>query len=335
MRVSVRRNNTGAEKRMRRYYKYNPETLMYEATEEPKALRLLRIFLAAVVAVALVWGYYMFYTRVLGWELPKTVFLRKSIARYESRLDVINRQMDFYDVALSGIEDRDDRVYRSIFGLDSVAVVSMPENRELTARVDSLSKRIVLRLNSLEEVKSLARSAGDMASHVPAVPPIYPKPGSYRISSSFGSRTDPVYGGGEFHQGQDFAMGTGNPVYATADGVVETADIKFYGYGNEVVIDHGFGYKTRYAHLSVISVAEGMEVKRGELIGKVGRSGKSTGSHLHYEVIYKGRRVNPIGFMDMEMSLEEFDEIIGRRQEYSGYGDERMPGTMELLRRRR
>lgn len=335
MRVSVRRNNTGAEKRMRRYYKYNPETLMYEATEEPKALRLLRIFLCAVAAFALVFGYYMFYTRVLGWELPKTVFLRKSIVRYESKLEVINRQLDFYDIALSGIEDRDDRVYRSIFGLDSVTVVNMPAGREVGARADSLSKRIVMRLNSLEEVKALARSAGDMASHVPAVPPIYPKIGSYRISSSFGSRIDPVYGGGEFHQGQDFALGTGNPVYATADGVVELADIKFYGYGNEVVIDHGFGYKTRYAHLSVINVTEGMEVKRGDVIGKVGRSGKATGSHLHYEVMYKGKRVNPKGFMDMEMSLDEFDEIIEKRQEQAEYKDDRMPSTMELLRRRR
>lgn len=308
---------------------------MYEAKEEPKVLRVLRVVLGVAAALALVWGYYLFYTRVLGLELPKTALLRKSVMKVESGLGVINRQLDFYDIALSGIEDRDDRVYRSIFALDSVAVVTMPDRKDIAARADSLSKRVVLRSESLEEVSPLARTAGDMASHVPAAPPIYPKKGSYHLSSPFGSRTDPVYGGGEFHQGQDFALKTGNPVYVTADGVVELVDIKFTGYGNEVVVNHGFGYKTRYAHLSTIDVTEGMELKRGDVIGKVGRSGKSTGSHLHYEVIYKGYRVNPANFMDLDMPLDEFQAMVEKRQVESKYTDDRMPTTMEILRRRR
>ena len=320
---------------MRRYYKYNPETLMYEAKEEPKALRLLRIFLEVAAALALVWGYYLLYTQVFGLEMPKTALLRKSLVRIESKLDVINRQLDFYDIALSGIEDRDDRVYRSIFALDSVAVVNMPDRSDISARADSLSKRVVLRLESLSEVSPMARTAGDMASHVPAVPPIYPKKGYYHLSSPFGSRIDPVYGGGEFHQGQDFALKMGSPVYVTADGVVELVDIKFTGYGNEVVVNHGFGYKTRYAHLSAVDVTEGLEVKRGDIIGKVGRSGKSTGSHLHYEVMYKGYRVNPANFMDLDMPLEEFKAMVEKRHVESKYTDDRMPTTMEILRRRR
>lgn len=308
---------------------------MYEVKEEPRWLRPFRIFFCIVFALALVWVYYWFYTSVLGWELPKTAALRKTVVRWESRMDVLNRQLDLYDNTLSGIEDRDDKVYRSIFGLDNVAAVEMPSSDSVSGRMDSLSKRAVLRLNSLEEANRLARTAGDMASHVPAVPPITPAKGTFRLSSGFGGREDPVYGGREFHQGQDFASRIGNPVYVTADGVVEKVSFQFKGYGNEVVVNHGFGYKTRYAHLSVVSVTEGMELRRGDLIGKVGKSGKSTGPHLHYEVIYRGTRVNPMNYMDIDMSPKEFRAMVEKRQVESRYSDDRMPTTMELLRRRR
>lgn len=308
---------------------------MYEVKEEPRWLRPFRIFFCIVFALALVWVYYWFYTSVLGWELPKTAALRKTVVRWESRMDVLNRQLDLYDNTLSGIEDRDDKVYRSIFGLDNVAAVEMPSRDSVSGRMDSLSKRAVLRLNSLEEANRLARTAGDMASHVPAVPPITPAKGTFRLSSGFGGREDPVYGGGEFHQGQDFASRIGNPVYVTADGVVEKVSFQFKGYGNEVVVNHGFGYKTRYAHLSVVSVTEGMELRRGDLIGKVGKSGKATGPHLHYEVIYRGTRVNPMNYMDIDMSPKEFRAMVEKRQVESRYSDDRMPTTMELLRRRR
>ena len=298
--------------------------------------RLLRVFVCIVLALALVGLYFWIYTSVIGWDLPKTALLKKSALKWESRLDVVNRQLDFYDITLSGIEDRDDRVYRSIFGLDSIKAVAMPTGRDdLKGRVDSLALRTVLRSESLDEVKPLARTAGDMVSHVPAIPPISPAKGSYRLSSSFGGRIDPVYGGGEFHQGQDFACHLGNPVYATADGIVELVDFKFSGYGNEVVINHGFGYQTRYAHLSTVTVTEGMDLKRGDIIGKVGKSGKSTGPHLHYEVIYKGRRVNPMSFMDMDMSVTEYRDMVGKRGRESKYTDDRMPTTTEILRRRR
>lgn len=257
------------------------------------------------------------------------------MVRWESKLDVINRQLDFYDVTLSGIEDRDDRVYRSIFALDSIPVVTMPERLDVQGRVDSLALRAVLRSKSLDQVAPLAKSAGDMVSHVPAIPPICPAKGSYHISSGFGGRADPIHGGAAFHQGMDFACRRGNPVYATADGVVEMVDFKFSGYGNEVLIDHGFGYKTRYAHLSTVAVTEGMSLRRGDVLGKVGKSGKSTGNHLHYEVIYKGSRVNPANFMDLEMTVPEFEDMVEKRQSESRYTDDRMPTTMEILRRRR
>ena len=318
----------------RKYYKYNPETLIYEIKEESQWKRVGRIVLAVAIAAALVWSYHWIYTSVFGWELPKTAILRKSQLRLNSKLDVLNRQLDFYDITLTGIEERDDRVYRSIFGLGNVDEVQMPERENVGGRADSLAERAVLRSKSLDEVNDLAKTAGDMASHVPAVPPISPAKGSYRLSSPFGGRTDPIYGGGEFHQGQDFACDRGNPVYATGGGRVEKVDYKFNGYGNEVVINHGFGYRTRYAHLNTIKVTEGMELERGDIIGTVGSSGKSTGPHLHYEVMYRDRRLNPMLFMDMTMSVPEFKAMVEKRQVESKYTDDRMPTTMEILRRR-
>lgn len=307
---------------------------MYEVREEAKWKHYARIAVGIAIAAALVWSYHWIYTAVFGWELPKTAILRRSQLRIQSKLDVLNRQLDFYDVTLSGIEDRDDRVYRSIFGLGDVRDVQMPENGIADGKADSIALRAVMRSRSLDQVNGLAKTAGDMASHVPAVPPISPAPGSYRLSSGYGGRTDPVYGGGEFHQGQDFASRKGNPVYATGNGIVEKVDFKFHGYGNEVVINHGFGYETRYAHLSTIKVTEGMTVERGDMIGAVGNSGKSTGPHLHYEVLYMGRRVNPMPFMDLTMSVSEFKAMVDKRQVESKYSDDRMPTTMEILRRR-
>ena len=132
----------------------------------------------------------------------------------------------------------------------------------------------------------------------------------YRLSSSFGYRTDPFTKKSKFHSGVDFAMKPGNPVYATGDGVVESVKFEFFGYGNSVVIDHGFGYKTRYAHLKSISVMEGMTLKRGECIGQTGNSGRSSGPHLHYEVIYKGRQINPYNYYDLTISPEEYQSMV-------------------------
>ena len=179
----------------------------------------------------------------------------------------------------------------------------------------------------------LARVAGDMISCVPSVPPLVPDPSKVHLSSGFGYRTDPVYGGGENHGGQDFATASGMPVYATGDGVVVQAEFKSNGYGNQIVIDHGYGYQTRYAHLSVISVVAGMKVKRGELIGNVGSTGKSTGPHLHYEVVYRGNRVNPMNYMDFKMPVDEYRSMTEQRSEDSPVG--KRSSTTELLRRSR
>ena len=176
--------------------------------------------------------------------------------------------------------------------------------------MDVLTKKSYVQSKSFDEVAQLSKRAGDMASCIPAIPPINPDPSKYRLSSGFGYRTDPVYGRSARHTGVDFAMKPGNPIYSTGDGVVESVKFEFFGYGNQVVIDHGFGYKTRYAHMRNIGVVEGMKVKRGECIGESGNSGKSTGPHLHYEVIYKGSPVNPSNYYDLAITPEEYAEMV-------------------------
>ena len=153
-----------------------------------------------------------------------------------------------------------------------------------------------------------------MPSCIPSVPPILPQTGSYKLSSSFGYRSDPVYGRSAFHEGQDFASHKGNPVYATGDGIVEKVRYQYHGYGNEIIIDHGYGYRTRYAHLQSTLVVEGERIHRGDRIGTVGNTGKSTGPHLHYEVLFKGRPIDPMNFMDMTMPVAEYKTMVSERE---------------------
>ncbi len=333
-------------------YVFNPETLTYEATNEPKYVRYIRVTLLSVVAVGLVVTYFWLYLSVFHFELPRTAALKRHHAEWEARMNLMDRNLDICEQTLTGIEQRDDDVYRSIYGRNPIpselrnsgiegvnryAELDMlganSHLRRIVRRLDDLTKRTYVRSKSLDEVGELSRKAGDMISCVPNVPPILPVPGNYRLSSGFGYRIDPVYGGGERHGGQDFATKTGTPVYVTGDGVVEKTGMHLWGYGNEIVVDHGYGYKTRYAHLNTIEVAAGMKLHRGDRIGTVGSTGKSTGSHLHYEVIYKGNRVNPMNFLDMNMSEDEYRAMIERRSEEDRSSQAK--STMELLRRGR
>ncbi len=303
---------------MRRFV-YNPDTLSYEEQRLPRWRSVLETVIVAVGAVAVVAAFCWLWFVVLGNDLPKTAILKRRVDHWQAQMGVVRHKLDVYENTLSGIEARDNEVYRSIFALDAIADTArrdtlLSDIQALDYRLDAVRRRIGLQMSALGEVALVAKKAGDMVSCIPAVPPLLPKAGSYHLSSPFGVRTDPVYGGAARHTGQDFATKLGNPVYATGDGVVEKVDFKFTGYGNEVVIDHGFGYKTRYAHLNTIDVGVGQSLHRGDKIGEVGKSGKSTGPHLHYEVIYRGNAVNPMSFMDMEMPVDEYRAMIGKRK---------------------
>lgn len=331
-------------------YVYNPETLMYEPQDESRGHKHLRRLLLAVLAVGLAVMYLWLYLFVFDLQLPKTAILLREHTRWETRMEVLDSRLDLYDQTLSAIEERDDNVYRSIYGLGPISSEirhsglagagrydgldrsgANLELRSAVRRVDGLMKRSDILSRSLDEVGATARLAGDMISCVPSVPPLLPDMRKVRMTSNFGYRRDPVYGGGEFHTGQDMATDRGTPVYATGDGVVESCEYRFNGYGNEIVIDHGYGYQTRYAHLQSTNVLAGMKVKRGELIGTVGSTGKSTGCHLHYEVLYRNNRVDPRFFMDMEMPLDEYKAMIAKVSADSEKGKRK--STSELLNR--
>ena len=315
-------------------YVFNPITLQYEVREEPRYVRWVRIGGSIICAAALCVLYFCLYTSVFGWDLPKTSRLKKENAAWQARMALVERQTDIFEETLVGIEERDDYVYRSIFGLNVIPdEVKNPATGEdaRTGRLDGLIKRACVQSMALDEVYGISLTAGDMGSHIPAVPPILPKKGSYHLASPFGTRTDPVYGGSRFHAGQDLAADVGYPVYVTGDGTVLKVNYSFTGYGNEVVVDYGFGYKTRYAHLSRVDVAPGMKMLRGDQIGAVGKTGKVTGPHLHYEVLYKDNAVNPYSYMNLDMTVEEYIAMISRRREESG---PRIKSTQELLKER-
>lgn len=321
-------------------YSLNPETLMYELREVSKRTIFAKATLVFLGSVALAVLYFFLYTSVLGQESPKMAILRRNNARWVSRMEVLNRRLDGYESTLKALESRNDDIYRSIFGMSEIPdelrhsgigglsrydylADAQPGSplRSTAVRLDHLTKESYVQSKSFDEVATLSRRAGDMASCIPAIPPFSPEKGKYTLSSPFGYRNDPLSGETRYHDGQDFAMKPGTPIYTTGDGVVEYVRFSFTGYGNEVLIDHGFGYKTRYAHMSIISVAEGMKLKRGDCIGESGNSGKSTGPHLHYEVLYRDERVNPMNYLDMDMSVKEYSEMVRKR------GDE----TKELL----
>ncbi len=301
-----------------KHFVYNPETLSYEEQQLPWWRAALRYFVMAVGTVAVVGGVYWFYFAYLGKDLPKTAILRTRNDAWQSKIGVVRHKLEVYESVLGDVEARNDLVYRSIFALDPIPDTTFADSSgnamlALDRRLDWVSGRIGVQLTSLGEVALVAKEAGDIVSHIPAVPPLLPKKGTYHLSSPFGTRTDPVYGGTARHMGQDFASHIGNPVYATGDGVVEKVDFKYNGYGNEVVINHGFGYKTRYAHLNTVDVGVGQPLRRGDKIGEVGKSGKATGPHLHYEVLFRGNQVNPMSFMDMDMPVDEYRAMIGKR----------------------
>ena len=312
-----------------RQYVLNPKTLAYEVKKQSRKLRVVRSVALLLASMGLAVLYFWIYTSVLGFELPKTLMLKKKNAEWRSRMEVLNIQLDRYDEALVALQMRDDDIYRSIFGMHEIpaevrnagfggvnryeyldTVDQSGYLKTIVMRLDVLTKKSYVQSKSFDEVAQLSKRAGDMASCIPAIPPVVPDRKIYRLSSSFGFRKDPFTGRSKKHGGVDFALKPGNPIYASGDGVVESVRFELFGYGNSVLINHGFGYKTRYAHLKSICVSEGMKIKRGECIGESGNSGRSSGPHLHYEVLYKDKHVNPANYFDLEITPEEYETMV-------------------------
>ena len=330
-----------------RNYILNPETLLYEIKEASLKSKLFKGLMLLVGSITLAVLYLWIFSSVLGMDLPKTALLKAEKARWDARIDLMNSQLDRYESNLDALQIRDDDIYRSIFGMNDIPASVRKAGiggvdkysyldgleadntlKNTAVRIDRLTRMAYVQSKSFDEVSTVSRTAGDMASCIPAIPPIIPDPAKYNLSSRFGYRTDPFTGQARMHTGVDLAMKIGNPVFATGDAVVESVEFEFFGYGNCVILDHGFGYKTLYAHLNSVSVIEGMKVKRGDQIGEVGKSGRASGAHLHYEVFYKGDRVNPLNYFDLSMSKQEYQAMVDKRQVESEVVLTRRPFTV-------
>lgn len=243
--------------------------------------------------------------------------------------ELLDRKMDQVEQVISDLEDRDDNIYRTIFesepipksmryggsgGSEKYSLFNSYDNAELlksaTERMDRLTKRIYVQSKSYDEVVNLAKNKENLMASIPAIMPMNKKDLAHAVTSGFGWRTHPIYKTMEMHPGMDFAAEQGTLIYSTGDGVVERADNLAQGYGNHVVVNHGFGYQTLYGHMSKIAVKAGQKVKRGQLLGYVGSTGLSTAPHLHYEVIKGGEKVNPINYYYNDLSPQQYQQLV-------------------------
>ena len=307
-------------------YFYNTHTLRYEKLVTPLRVKLLRIlgFLAAAIVTALIIVAFAF--RFL--DSPKEKLLRMQYERSQQDLRLIAGRVREMDAKLRQLEERDNEVYRTIFEAtpipDSarqkqlekekeVRLVSAMDDNELSASIFSslniISSRISVQEKSYRDIESMVLNKEKLLASTPAIQPVA-NADLRRVASGFGNRIDPVYKTIKFHAGLDFTAPQGTPIYATAEGRVTLAGNSGNGYGNHVVIDHGFGYETLYGHMVRVKARPGQMVKRGEVIGWVGSTGKSTGPHLHYEVHKGGRPIDPIYFFYNDLSPEQYQQIL-------------------------
>ena len=268
-------------------------------------------------------------------DSPKEKKLRREIEKLKTEYEVMNQKMMMAQGVLADLQDRDNNIYRVIFeadpipdnirkagfgGSDRYAKLQGFENtnmlEETSQKLDKLLKQIYIQSKSFDDVLKLAKNKEEMINSIPAIMPLNIK-NMVRQPGGFGWRTHPIYKTQEFHPGMDFPAAEGVPIYATGDGIVESSDANMQGYGNHVVINHGFSYQTLYGHMSKILVKAGVKVKRGQLIGLVGTTGLSTAPHLHYEVIKNGQKVNPINFYYNDLNPEEYQQMLQLSQQSS------------------
>jgi murein DD-endopeptidase MepM/ murein hydrolase activator NlpD len=307
-------------------YYYNTNTLRYEKLEVPLRVKLLRIFgfiATAFVTAALI---SLFAFQFVGSPNEKRLYQQNQ--RLKDNYSDLNKKMKSLEQQMQELEKRDNNVYRSIFEANPIpdsarakqlenqlelATVESMENNELysslVSTMNTLSSRIKVQNGSYSEVDELIKNKEKLLAHTPAIQPVSNKDLT-RIASGYGYRIDPIYKTTKMHAGIDFTAPSGTPIYATADGTVKIAGNLGNGYGNHVVINHGYGYETLYGHMVRVKSRPGQQVKRGEIIGWVGSTGKSTGPHCHYEVHKGSNKIDPVYFFYNDLSPEQFDRIL-------------------------
>ena len=315
------KENMGKKKKFR----FNPETLNYEQIEHTFGYKLKRFLMYILTGVFS--GVIFFFAFMHFVKSPREKQLMRENQNILSQYTLLNKQLDEYEAILSDIQLRDDNLYRVIFQADPIPsairqagyggtnryehLMDMADAELVvgtTQKLDMLTKQLYIQSQSFDEVVEMCRQHDEMLRCIPAIQPISNKD-LKQTASGYGTRIDPIYGTTRFHSGMDFSAATGTDVYATGDGTVVKMGWQT-GYGNTIIIDHGFGYQTWYAHLKEFRTKPGKKVVRGEVIGGVGSTGKSTGPHLHYEVHVRGQVVNPVNYYFMDLSAEDYDRMI-------------------------
>ena len=261
-------------------------------------------------------------------DSPKEKMMKGDVNNLRDQYEPLQSQIDHLNKAIAELEKRDNDIYRNVFEAapipDSIRygkkyseldirqfAYITPEEMlgNIKQNIEILSHRVRIQKNSFDTLEHLVKSKEEMLKSIPAIQPVSDKNLNY-IASGFGYRIDPIYKTVKMHTGLDFTAPIGTPIYATGNGVVSTAEYDAGGYGNNVVIDHGYGYETLYGHMSKIKVRVGQRVKRGEVIGWIGNTGKSTGPHCHYEVIKNGIKVDPIHFFFSDLTAAEYERMV-------------------------
>lgn len=307
-------------------YYYNTQTLRYEKQVIPLRVRLLRIL--AFFSTAIVSGLIIVAIAFRFLDSPKEKILKAQLDKSEEINRVYVQRIIELDEKMKELEKRDNDIYRSVFEAQPIPdsaraqkleakqkmqILAGMNNSDMTRGIYTLLNSLKSRMHSQEisfkEIEQMVKNKERLLACTPAIQPINNKD-LIRLTSGFGQRIDPIYKTVKQHAGLDFSAPQGTPIYATADGVVEIASNLGNGYGNHVVINHGFSYKTLYGHMVKIKAVSGKSVKRGEVIGYVGSTGKSTGPHLHYEVIKGNTKIDPIYFFYNDLSPQQYERIL-------------------------
>jgi len=307
-------------------YYYNTHTLRYEKQVVPLRVALLRVL--AFISTAIVTGLIIVAIAFRFVDSPKEKLLKVQLERAEEVNKIYADRYRDIDDRLKLLERRDNEVYRSVFEATPIPdsarakqieskkelqLVAGMENSEMTEGIyntlNTIYNRITNQELSYKEIEKMIKNKEKLLASTPAIQPLSNRDLN-RLSSGFGYRIDPVYKTEKFHSGLDFSAPQGTPIYATAEGTVQTAGNLGNGYGNHVVIQHGYSYSTLYGHMSRIKAKRGQRVKRGEVIGYVGSTGKSSGSHLHYEVLKGRKRLDPIYFFYNDLTPEQYQQIL-------------------------
>ncbi|CAN5396305.1 M23 family metallopeptidase [soil metagenome] len=307
-------------------YFYNTHTLRYEKLEVPLRVKLLRVF--GFIASALVTSFIILLVGQKYFPSTNERQLQQENANLRYSYRLLNSEVNELNQRMAALEKRDNSVYRSIFESDPVPdsaraksveridelkrVSEMSQDYLVTSITSSLEKlfnRAGYQQKSFVEIEKLIDRKEDLLAAIPAIQPVSNKD-LERVASGFGYRIDPVYKIPKMHAGLDFTAPTGTPIYATADGTIKLANFNSGGYGNHVIINHGYGYETLYGHMVRIKARVGQKVKRGDIIGWVGSTGKSTGPHCHYEVHKNGDPVDPVYYFYNDLTPEQYDRLL-------------------------